>query len=1115
MKVLICLLAACLVSVGWAKPALIDGRPYEFVWANRTVDDRPVLLPLTDTEGWTVTTTNAVATFAKTTEHRLFGDGVTRLTYRSAGGKGAPAITLRPPAPVPVQSGVDTVSVWVWGNRVSYARDASTPPVTISALFTDAAGRPFTIHLYTVSHLEWFLVQKRLTREQSARLAQGGHFTGFTISGGTNPKDRAIEFTSLAVYREELKPLTFKPRARRPNRVFPDAPAGVNTGDGELPFPNRRDGVVPYPVAAQVEYRLPTSNVNWDDLAVKGPDGRWRRFAVGGGVWTATAKGVERIPRDDVKVTWRVEGQSLIADVRGPADIADVRFGALADFPGAEAFIVPYWSYSMTGGENRPHVTRVDFGGTPFFCAATMDWTQSNGSEPWCEAETFEGWAQPHGGVRYNVKTDGTRNPVFERFVWSFAPEFADVLPVIPNPPSPYRGLTADYEWCHMSAQKNRQKDKDYWRDRKRRRLDKVFIGDHEMCMRDGNESFTFRTRTAPGKGGDPGTLDFTRYMIDELGYLYGPYNNYTDFATVNEHWHADHVTRASDGSLVTAWNRCYAPKPAWSVEMCERIVPVLQGKFKFNSGYCDVHTCVTPWGRCDYDARVPGAGTFASTFYAYGELLTLQRKFWEGPVYSEGGVHFMYCGLVDGNFAQDQGARLDVSPWLVDFDLLRLHPLANNFGMGYPRMFYRGDDFAKRVPGWAERFYAATLAFGHVGYFMTGKPDLEEQGYWLVQPVAVRYAKADVREIRYADAKGTFVPTSAALASGAYKRSQVRVTYADGTRVTANGSATGEWLVLPWKGGVLPLPANGWIATTGDGKVCSIGGGRADACVGDAAVYLDGRGTWFNTAFGATDGRLIRVFNADNTEEVFIRHTREVELPYAATAVRLLDKSGLDIGPAAFTNMAGRTRLRADVRACSYLATRPAGWTEPAALSVADAFVRPADFVPPVAAQQVMPTFELPKRFVRGVAFRGKAEEVLDPASGAAAQRSRAVVGGESKEGFYMHPPYRGGVGYTFMRWSLELPKEPLFFKVDIGKVDRSSTGDGTLYRIFVEDMDGKRTLLAEKQTNAHRWQTLAADLAPWAGRRVRLLLVSDVGPANNTFGDHSSWCDLRFEKK
>ena len=81
--------------------------------------------------------------------------------------------------------------------------------------------------------------------------------------------------------------------------------------------------------------------------------------------------------------------------------------------------------------------------------------------------ETVTGAA---GGVRYRAKTDGARNPCYERFVWSASANFADVLPSIPNPPSPHRALTAEYEWCHCFAG-NREKDKAYWRDRRRRGL--------------------------------------------------------------------------------------------------------------------------------------------------------------------------------------------------------------------------------------------------------------------------------------------------------------------------------------------------------------------------------------------------------------------------------------------------------------------------------------------------------------------------------------------------------------------------------------------------------------------------------------------------------------------
>ena len=83
--------------------------------------------------------------------------------------------------------------------------------------------------------------------------------------------------------------------------------------------------------------------------------------------------------------------------------------------------------------------------------------------------------------------------------------------------------------------------------------------------------------------------------------------------------------------------------------------------------------------------------------------------------------------------------------------------------------------------------------------------------------------------------------------------------------------------------------------------------------------------------------------------------------------------------------------------------------------------------------------------------------------------------------------------------------------FAVDVGKVDRSSLGDGTLYRIEVGDGKGRHPV-ASLQTNEHKWTTLTADLSPWRGKTVRLYLIADPGPAHNHVADHSSWADLRF---
>ena len=85
-------------------------------------------------------------------------------------------------------------------------------------------------------------------------------------------------------------------------------------------------------------------------------------------------------------------------------------------------------------------------------------------------------------------------------------------------------------------------------------------------------------------------------------------------------------VSRTPDNQFGSAWARCYAPKPLRGVEYCENLSPIIQKKFHFSTAYCDVHTCVTPWSRCDYDWRVPGGGTFAQVFYAFGEIMLLQK---------------------------------------------------------------------------------------------------------------------------------------------------------------------------------------------------------------------------------------------------------------------------------------------------------------------------------------------------------------------------------------------------------------------------------------------------------------------------------------------------------
>ena len=57
-----------------------------------------------------------------------------------------------------------------------------------------------------------------------------------------------------------------------------------------------------------------------------------------------------------------------------------------------------------------------------------------------------------------------------------------------------------------------------------------------------------------------------------------------------------------------------------------------------------------------------------------------------------------------------------------------------------------------------------------------------------MLQQLHSRYCLARAADIRYVDESGRLLETSAAVASGAFARSQVVTRYADGTVTAANG---------------------------------------------------------------------------------------------------------------------------------------------------------------------------------------------------------------------------------------------------------------------------------------------------------------------------------------
>jgi len=941
-------------------------RPYEMVWANRTDDDHPALVTFDDATGWTVACDNAEATLEPSTEQLLFRDHVTRLQHKRVAA-GPTKVMLTPPAPIDMPTPFDSLNFWVYGNNWAFAPDPSTPPVTMT-IFLGSSGAPdVTVNMGAVYWQEWWVMHRRLTADQIAMLGDRPQLRRIEVTGGTNRDLRTIYLANLSAYTEPLAPLQYEPRPKRNLTPLPGEDPGTNTGPGTLPFPTREETILPDTIEPAGSQLFDGDGFGW---ACWGDDGRLLYsyhpltgtlsdvvfFADGelapldgGGVFLADPANGQAVAPDraellgtsveddtgharwalfrgeqrvEVEYVFRVWGKSMVIDVLCPGgNVAEVRFGRATGEMVANPRLVtlPYLTY----GGSRPAVLVMGPPEKPWFLTGYPDWYRSNASR--LEARNkvdADGGACYNGAAIYTPKTDGKRNDCVERLFVTLSNRFEEVLPTIANPRSPWFNVTSDRVWIAHGAG-DRQRDYAHWAEIHRLGMTQILITDHESGWRDNGESFTLRTRTAPGRGGDESQAWYAK-AIQDLGYVYGIYNNYTDFAPVNEHWSEDYVARVSDGQWRPAWPRCYNLKPSRAVELEAKLAPIIESKFRLSTAYCDVHTAVQPWDYCDFDARVPGAGTFAATYYAYGEIMLHQKATWDGPVYSEGNSHWTYVGLTDGNYGQDQGGRLPVSPWLVDFDLRKMHPLGVGFGMGYPAMFYPyneglGSDPVERVRR-LDRFLAATVAFGHTGFFVQ---DLGHTGaarsYFNIQQLANLYAPVQVTRIQYAAADGTLLDTSDAVASDAYERSQIRTTYQNGVVTIVNGHPTEPWscevphALLEAVGldgeDRLTLCPNGYVGYLMEGNdvrlavvSTEVDGHRVDYADTADYAFVDGRGSFTRFAKAAASGSCSAIYDGKGGAEV-IPYDGCSQMAFAlggkAADAVALDLDRREIGPA------------------------------------------------------------------------------------------------------------------------------------------------------------------------------------------------------------------------
>jgi hypothetical protein len=317
--------------------------------------------------------------------------------------------------------------------------------------------------------------------------------------------------------------------------------------------------------------------------------------------------------------------------------------------------------------------------------------------------------------------------------------------------------------------------------------------------------------------GGEPAMKQLVA-TARQLGYDIALHENYVDYYPNYEGFNLSEVALDSQSNRVNAWFnpgtkiQSFAVQPHAILPLAHRESAQIRERYQPNADYLDVHSAVPPWFHVDYRAGAEGAGSYLPVWEAHRQLWAFERATYGGPVLGEGCNHWFWSGLLDGVEAQfGDGWRAEAgrsAPLLVDFDLLKIHPLQFNHGMGYYERWW-----GTATWGWLppmevlDQYRMQEIIFGHAG-FLGGATYANLPMAWLehhlVSPVTTRYATARPVKIEY-QVHEQWVDGSAAAKAGVWNR--VRVTYDNGLVVAANQSADSL------REGGRDLPPYGWSA--------------------------------------------------------------------------------------------------------------------------------------------------------------------------------------------------------------------------------------------------------------------------------------------------------------
>lgn len=844
----------------------IGSIPYEMKGRKEA---REPLFSFDDCSKWQIRSRQAEVALYRTKEQRVVGDYSGKVVYKAAQKDAGFIVELT--EPYKFEKDWDCINFWNYGNHWLWENGGEA--LNHYALIRDAKGRDIRIPFMqewlwrNMDYKYWFLNHIKLNDS----IARPITFVGMEFSGGGNVVDKVnqIYLGPVYGYKEELKPMTFKPLPEK------------------LPFPLRKETILPtnndkayrnsltangdvYMFTYQgndatMTYLVdPTQPIGGVTLRYNGKEKKLNADAEiifennTRANWKLTSKAIKN---DTLFVSYKATGKGVnqhfncsytikqkslvwtIEEMAEDGKVQEVRLGATETDDGGKIVEVPFLVYDPFYNDSynadQPGILCTD----DLFYFTMFDWYYSNASRHYAGNKAIKnGKATYNGGALYNSKNNNKRNPLRERLFFNISPDVHEVFPTIDNPASPMRSAQADRLWA-INGGSDLHKLGNFVKEMRSKGVENVSIRYHEDFWRAGGESYTFRTEPNPELGVEK-LKEYVR-MVQGQDWRIGFYSNYMDYAPVNALWNEDWVRisdKAHDYGWGPAWCRCYANKVTIGWEQQAILAPQIHKQFGTNFSYCDVETCMSPMGRVDYDYRTPGAGKFRTVFEYIGMTLQNERRAYQGPVYSEGGAHWYYAGLLDGNYSH-MNHGLPIFP---DFHLLKMHPLEM--------------DAMSNVNG--EAYVAYAYVYGNIGILSDGYDGIRR--YAFLQPFQNSYAMIPVKNISYYDGKA-FVNSSEAVRRDLIKAPKICVEYTSGLKTYANFSDE-PWIVnennnqytLPKHGTLAILPGTRLFSVSATNPA-SADGKKLDKVFSDHLFYIDTRGELVSGELGGKGSYMLK----------------------------------------------------------------------------------------------------------------------------------------------------------------------------------------------------------------------------------------------------------------